>query len=274
MRASSLRLETSSSARIASWCGDLAQEVLLARGAEEVVVAVAVADVVERVLALDLLVARLHVDRRVGLARGGGRVVVVVAAVDVDVDPADVVDRALEAAEVDVDDVVDREVLARGVLEQALDRVERLARPADLVGGVDLARPRARDLDLQVARDRHHRDPLGVGVDAHEQDRVRARLDLELAVAVALVGAEDQERARVTGLGARDLRDVDRGAGPRATNSSTTSSISSSTAEATAVADSEIVRIAGDQRADEHAATRVRNPVALHARPPSTRASR
>ena len=55
-----------------------------------------------------------------------------------------------------------------------------------------------------------------------------------------------------------------------ARNSSTTSSISSSTAEATAVADSEIVRIAGDQRADEHAATGVRDPVALHARPPST----
>jgi hypothetical protein len=44
---------------------DLAQEVLLARGAEEVVVAVAVADVVERVLAHELLVAGLHVDRRV-----------------------------------------------------------------------------------------------------------------------------------------------------------------------------------------------------------------
>jgi len=86
----------------AALVGDLAQEVLLARGAEEVVVAVAVADVVERVGAHELLVARLHVDRRVVLARRRRRVVVVVAPVDVDVDAADVVDRALEAVEVDV----------------------------------------------------------------------------------------------------------------------------------------------------------------------------
>ena len=179
---------------------DLAQEVLLARGAEEVVVAVAVAHVVERVLALELLVAGLDVDRGVALAGRGGRVVVVVAPVDVDVDAADVVDRAPEAAEVDVDDVVDREVRAGRVPEQLLDRRDRLARPAVGVGGVDLVGPVAGDRDLQVARERHHRDPLLVRVHAREQDRVRARLDAELVVAVAGVGAEDQERPRRAGL--------------------------------------------------------------------------
>ncbi len=43
----------------------LAQERLLPGGADEVVVRVAVAHVVERVLALELLVARVDVDRRV-----------------------------------------------------------------------------------------------------------------------------------------------------------------------------------------------------------------
>ena len=253
----------------------LAQEVLLARGAVEVVVAVAVADVVQRVLALELLVAGLDVDRGVGLAGGRRRVVVVVAPVDVDVDAVDVVDRALEAAEVHVDHVVDREVLAGRVLEQALDRHDRLARAADLVGRVDLAGAGARDLDLQVARERHDGDPLGVGVDAGEQDRVRARLDLELAVAVALVGAEDQEGARVAGLGAADLGDRDRLAalvlaGERRHH----------------VVDLEQHRggdrgrrqrdrqDAGDQRANEHAATGAGNAVAAsHASPPSRAAS-
>ena len=44
---------------------DLAQEVLLARDPDEVVVVVAVADVVERVLPAQLLVSGRHVDRRV-----------------------------------------------------------------------------------------------------------------------------------------------------------------------------------------------------------------
>jgi hypothetical protein len=113
---------------------------------------VAVADVVERVLALEPLVAGLHVDRGVGLARPGRGVVVVVAAVHVDVNAADVVDRAPEAPEVHVDHVVDRELLARRLLEQALDRGHGLARAADLVGRVDLVRARAGDPHPQIAR--------------------------------------------------------------------------------------------------------------------------
>ena len=55
------------------------------------------------------------------------------------------------------------------------------------------------------------------------------------------------------------------------TNSSTTSSISSSTAEATAVADSEIVRIAAISARSSTPRPGCGTPVALHARPPSTR---
>ena len=75
---------------------ELPQELLLARGADDVGVLVPVADVVERILAADLLVARLQVDRRVvGLV---SRVVVEVAPVDVDVGAAELVDGLAEAA--------------------------------------------------------------------------------------------------------------------------------------------------------------------------------
>ena len=87
---------------------DLADEVLLAGDAHEVGVGVAVAHVVERRLAAQLLVAGLDVD--VAYCGGGQPgILVVVAAVDVDVDAADRVDDAAEALEVDVDDVVDRD---------------------------------------------------------------------------------------------------------------------------------------------------------------------
>jgi hypothetical protein len=167
---------------------------------------VAVADVVERVLALELLVARVHVDRRVVLA---ARVVVEVVAVDVDVDPADVVDDLAEAAEVDLDDVVDLERLA-GPGEQLLDGLDGQPRPTQLVGRVDAVAPVAGDGDLEVTRDRHHRGRLLVRVEPDEDDRVRAGLDPQLLVAEALVGAEDHHRLRLAGLSAVDLGDVDR----------------------------------------------------------------
>ena len=251
---------------------DLAQEVLLARGAEEVAVAVAVADVVERVLALELLIARLDVDRRELLARTRRRVVVVVAAVDVDVDASDVVDRAPEAAEVDVDDVVDREVLARRVQEEPLDRGDGLARPADLVGGVDLVGAGSRDLHLQVARHRHHGDPLRVRVDAGEQDRVRARLELAPLVPVALVGAEDQERARAAGLRAADLGDLDRGASLLRPDERLDDVVDLQQHRRGDRGGRERDRQrAGEQGAQQHAAPRARRALGrAHARPPCT----
>ena len=89
----------------------LAEEVLLARRADEVGVLVAVADVLERVVAAEALVAGLDVDLRVLVERRRGeRVVVEVVAVDVEVDAVDRVDGVGEPVEVDVDDVVDVEV--------------------------------------------------------------------------------------------------------------------------------------------------------------------
>ena len=99
----------------------LPEEVLLARGAHDVGVGVAVADVVERVLAAQLLVAGVDVDRRVLVVRV--RVVVEVAAVDVGVDAADRVHRLAEAAEVDVDHVVDAQP------GDLLDRLQQEPRP-------------------------------------------------------------------------------------------------------------------------------------------------
>jgi hypothetical protein len=57
----------------------LAQELVLAGGADEVVVSVAIADVVERVAPAQALVAGLDVDRRV-VGGGGPDVAVEVAA--------------------------------------------------------------------------------------------------------------------------------------------------------------------------------------------------
>ena len=99
----------------------LAQEVLLAGGADDVVVGVAVAGIVERVVAAQRLVAGLQVDLLVVV--GGVGVAVQVAAVDVDVDAADRVDRAGEAFEVDIDDMVDLDPFGeRRRAGQVLDR--------------------------------------------------------------------------------------------------------------------------------------------------------
>ena len=145
---------------------------------------------VQRLRAAELLVAGLEVDRRV--VRAGAGVVVEVAPVDVDVDALEPVDRAAEAAEVHVDDVVDVDV------QQVADRADRELRAAEVVGLVDLALPVAGDLDLEVARDRHDRHRVLVGVQADDDDRVRARPDLA-DVGEAAVGAEQEDRLRLAG---------------------------------------------------------------------------
>ena len=83
-----------------------AHELLLARVSVEVRVRVPVADEVERAQAGQPLVARLEIDR--GVARRAA-VVVEVAAVDVHPDAPELVHELPEAAEVDRDDVVDRD---------------------------------------------------------------------------------------------------------------------------------------------------------------------
>ena len=138
---------------------------------DQVVVVVAVADVLERVVAAHPLVAGRDVDLGVLVDRRQPDVRVVVVVVDVDVDAADRVDRVGEAREVDVDDVVD--VVEAGEL---LDDLQGQLRPAVAVGGVELVDPVAGDVHLQVARDRQDRDL--VGGDAQQDRRVRPRADL------------------------------------------------------------------------------------------------
>ncbi len=171
----------------------LAQEVLLARGAHEVGVLVAEAHVLQRLVAAHALIAGRDVDVRV-LRR-----VVVVGAVDVRVDAADRVDRAAEAGEVDVDDVVDRQP------GQRLDRVERQLRPAEVIGRVDLVHPVAGDLHLEVARQRHHRDRALVRVSRTSMI-VSERAPLSAPSTLffgPLVRAEDHQRLRLARVGLR-----------------------------------------------------------------------
>ena len=132
--------------RDAELCAGLAQEVVLAGGADEVVVTVAVADVIQRVTPAQALVAGLDVDRRV-VGGHGADVAVEVVAVDVGVHAVEPVHERAEAGEVDVDDVVDPDP------EHVLQRLDRERGTAVGVRGVELRRALARDCDLEVARD-------------------------------------------------------------------------------------------------------------------------
>ena len=197
--------------------GDLlaqcAQEVLLARDAHEVRIAVAVAHVAERVVVTELLIARLQVDFRVVFAAFA--VDVQVAVVDVHVHAAERVDDLDEAREVDVDDPVDHEAREdffldrfRGEFHRAFDAAQLRAvgvRGVDLFLRVVLAFA-AFDVDQQVARNRHHRGLALVGVEAHEQDRVAVRRVGAVQRVLGLgapVGAEHEVGLRAAGVSAR-----------------------------------------------------------------------
>ena len=168
-------------------------ELLLARDAVEVAVGVPVADVVERAAAVQLLVPGPEVDRRVA---GRAAVVVEVAAVDVDPGAAEAVDDLAEAAEVDRDQVVDRDA------REPTDGVERSLLLAGHVRVRDLVRERraarAVDLDEHVAREREQRDRVGLRVGAHEHQRVRARRR-PLAVGDAEVVSDDERDGGLAG---------------------------------------------------------------------------
>ena len=160
---------------------------MLTGGAHEVVVAVAVAHVVERVAAAQALVAGLDVDRRV-VGGGGADVAVEVVAVDVGVDAVEPVHERAEAGEVDVDHVVDPDP------EHLVERLDGERGAAPRVRGVELRGALARDRHLEVARDREHGDGLGPRAEADEHHRVRARV--VLGGRGAMVGADQQDRPR------------------------------------------------------------------------------
>jgi hypothetical protein len=141
----------------------LAQEHLLPHDAREVaVLVVAEAHKGERLVAVQNLVARLDVDRSV-VCHGG---VVVVAMIDHEVGPTQLVDDLDEAFEVDVDEVVD------GNAEQLLDRLDGQLGAAQGVGRVDLVQAEAGDVDPQVARHGEHRDAVGLRIETHDHERV------------------------------------------------------------------------------------------------------
>ena len=130
-------------------------EQLLAGEAIEVGVGVPVAHVIERLPADELLVTGPEVDRRVDAAVG-----VVVAAVDVHPDAAELVDDLTEALEVDRDQVVDRQA---GERADGLERARRAAVGVRLVDAADVAAPvRAASVDDEVAREREQRKRVQV----------------------------------------------------------------------------------------------------------------
>ena len=161
-----------------------ADEGLLARVAVEVAVGVPEPDERERLVAVQLLVAGLQVDRRVEA------VVVVVAAVDVHPDPAELVDDLGEAAEVDRDQVVDRHP------GELADGVERPARAAVGVRRVDLRRRTVERPGQMISawRSRGNESSeivLFFGFARIEHDRVRARRR-----ALRLLGRGGRSRSR------------------------------------------------------------------------------
>ena len=160
----------------------------------EVRVRVAEADEVERRAPGQPLVAGLEVDLRVAVPGADAGVVVVVAAVDVDPDAAERVDDLLEAAEVDGDQVVDREA------GQPADRLERPLRAAGRVRRVDLRAELvsgAADVDDHVSREREHRDRLRLRIGPQEHERVGARgRSLRLTVP-AVVADHERDRGLV-----------------------------------------------------------------------------
>ena len=159
-----------------------AQEHLLAGLAVEVVVGVPVAREGQGIGPVQLLVTRLHVDRREAGVLGLGEWVVVVL-VDVHVDAAERVDELLESREVDVQEVV------RVDAGDLLDRLQRLRVPALRVGRVDLV---AEAGHPQVARDRKQRDHVVLRVHPRQHQRVGEAVLAGRAVG-AVVGA-DQKR--------------------------------------------------------------------------------
>ena len=183
---------------------DLAQEVLLAGVADQVGIGVPVADVVQGVVAAQLLIARLDVDLVVGVAGRETDVRVVVAPVDLHIHAPEVVDEVLEAREVDVDHVVDRNA------EDLFDGLDGELRPADRVRRVDLLGGRRAVIGvnrhLQVARDREHRRVRLVRVKMNEQHRVRVRRRAAVDRALGpLVRADQQQRLRPARVGAGEL---------------------------------------------------------------------
>jgi hypothetical protein len=68
-------------------------------------------------------------------------------------------------------------------------------RPPEGVGRVELVRPVARDVDLEVTRQREQGDRVPVGVEAKQHGRVGEPI-FAADLVVSLVGAEDHDRLR------------------------------------------------------------------------------
>jgi len=165
---------------------------------------VPVADVLERLLPAQLLIARLDVDLGVGLADGDVVVQVQVAPIDLNVHAAEIVDERLEALEVDVDDVIDLDP------QHLLDRLDRQLRAAERVGGVDLLGARramgGMDRHLQVAGDREHRRVGLGGVEADQEHGVRVSRGGGVDRARrTFVRPDQQDRLRTAGIGGGEL---------------------------------------------------------------------
>ena len=163
----------------------LAQERLLTGVAHEVGVVVAVAHVLERVQPIELAVPGLDVDHGVVVV---AVVRVQVAAVDVDVDAMNRLDRVAERAEVDRHVVVDR------APDQRADGLQCKRRAAVRVRRIDLREADTRNVDAKVTRNRKRRQRLAHGIDPHEDQRVGVAGSRLRAVAPVIADQQGDRR--------------------------------------------------------------------------------
>ena len=172
---------------------DGADELLLAGDPVEVGVVMPETDELKRAPAAEPLVTRLEVDVRKG-GRQGADVLVVVTAVNIQPDTAELVDDLFEAVVVDGNQVVDRQT------GQLLYRVERAARTAIRECVIDpclcdrLCAPWAVDGNVQVTGDREQRDRLRHRISAEQHDRVRAAARRALNPGPLIVPEQERDR--------------------------------------------------------------------------------
>ena len=120
-------------------------ELLLAPDAPDVALAVAVAHVLDGLLAVHVLLTRIEVDDEASVVIPG--VLIMHALLDVDVDAADGIDDTLKGLRVDDDIVVHRHA------EQALDGLLRELMTAVRIGVIDLIVAMPIDCHARIARD-------------------------------------------------------------------------------------------------------------------------
>ena len=159
-------------------------ELLLAADTADIALAVAVAHILDGLLAVHVLLARIEIDDEAAVVVPG--ILVVHALLHVDIDAADGVDDALERARIDDDIVIHRHA------EELLHR--RLAQrvPAERVGVVRLVIAVPVDGEPRIARHGEQCALAALRIERRHHERIAAAHIIR-----ALVDAEDHDMDRM-----------------------------------------------------------------------------